>query len=177
MAGLTAALLLGGMFAHVGAQHPPTEKNALLSLGSTDALPDSEAVVPVLYFPEPGQAGLTALTLRLCVSDKHVVFAKARPGMGGEAGKAEVTSKQGAREGACEPIEVETTFKAAPKSGTLLELVFNVDKDATIDQTVKIDGKFTVRDGGAAAREPIAATGEVRVMKSMPVFSCFFYMH
>ena len=161
-------------------QGPPPGRAApppgVLSLGSVEAVPDTQAVIPVLYFPEDNQPPLTALKFKVCLSSEEgIKFVTARPGMGGEAGKAEVKTATAAKEGGCTPIEVETAFKAAPKKGTLLELVFDIGKQAPVDQTVTLTATFS--PSGGPGEKSISSKGDLKIMKVMPVFTCFLYMH
>jgi hypothetical protein len=175
--GVVVVFAAVGVPARLLAQHPSSDAGPVLSLDSIDAVPDTQATVPVLYFPPPNQPPLTALTLRICLSEQYVKFVKVRPGMAGESGKAEVKVERTPKQDACTPIEVQVTFKAPPQKGTLLELLFDVDKKAPVDETVTVAATFEPKSASGEQSEPVTSTADLKIVKGMPVFACFLYMH
>jgi hypothetical protein len=155
-----------------------TGKEPSLSLGTTEAVPDTEAMIPVIYFPKPGEPVPASAKVHVCVPEGGVSFEKVTVGMAGEAGKAEATAQKTEKKGdSCGGIDVATTFKAPPINGTLLQLFFKVDKQAPIDTSVPLEGTFEIAGGSGEKVEDKLGAGEIKIVATMPVFSCFFYMH
>ena len=149
-----------------------------LSLGATEAMPDTEATIPVLYFPKKGEPVPLSTKLHVCLPEQNITFLKVAVGMAGEAGKAEAKAEKTAKKGdQCAGLDVQATLKAPPIDGTLLQLVFKVDKQAPVDTSIPMEGTFEIAGSAGEKVEGKLGAGELKIVGTMPVFSCFFYMH
>lgn len=152
-------------------------QDLIVELGSTQAVPGTQAIVPLVIYLEEESPTISEITARVCVSQEFVDFIKLEPGFGAQKAEAEVTGQWGEKGQACVPLTVQVSFVKPPETGTVANLVFQIKSEAPVDQSIRLEGEYRITLASGETRDALPSTGEIQVVEVISIFACFLYMH
>lgn len=146
-----------------------------IELGSAKGVPGSKARIPLTLFLPDKVPPIRKIVEKVCFSEQFVRFVELEPGAAARSAGAHIDSKLEQR-GECKLLILEATFEKPPASGTIANLVFDIDGTAPLDHNIELKSECRVLgpDGDMAAA---AGNGKIQIVEVDPIFGCFFYMH
>ena len=180
---ISLSFVAGTGAAIVQEEGTPKRRAVRLDLGFGQSPPGSHVSIPItLTLPRGVEIG--GATNEITFPFQLLSFQEARKGLAAEIVETEVTTevKQDEQDPESSILKVTIEGKAgmAIPRGVLVDLVFNISKQAQLGETIVLKNFASAvsPDDPPQPIDPITGNdGEIFIDETAIVFACFFYMH
>ncbi len=180
---ISLSFVAGTGAAIVQEEGTPKRRAVRLDLGFGQSPPGSHVSIPItLTLPRGVEIG--GATNEITFPFQLLSFQEARKGLAAEIVETEVTTevKQDDQDPESSILKVTIEGKAgmAIPRGVLVDLVFNISKQAQLGETIVLKNSASAvnPDDPPQPIDPVTGNdGEIVIDETAIVFACFFYMH